>query len=139
MRFHVGRVVSVTGGTGAWALVLDVPMVDETGAIVAVDDVISPPAVNLEAYADTFLTLMSGLGAGEISATELPRRGRHPMVTDGVDSEIAEGFLASFTHAHSEISRAAIGVASPSIPTVPASVDSPPNILTPGAFGIYPI
>jgi hypothetical protein len=38
---------------------------------------------------------------------------------------------------HAEISDAEIAYASATVPTVPSSVDDPPNVLTPRHFGIY--
>ena len=139
MSFHTGLVTAVSGSTGAWAVTVDSPMIDKSGASIAIGDYVSPPAVNADRYASKLLDLFEELGAGEMTSDiyRLPRALRHPLISDGVQTTLQGGFLSKFTEAHAEISNSAIAYAPTAAPSVPATVDDTPNILVPRNFGIY--
>lgn len=134
-------ITAVSGGTGAWALTVEVPLLDSDGASVAIGDFISPAAVGIANYRETFLQLFDALGAGENvspASGDTPRRLRHPFISDGAQIGITGKFLADFLRANPEIEDGAFSYLPVTSPTLPASVDLPPNVLTPRAFGIYP-
>lgn len=138
-KFFTGLVVAlgVSQTSGAWDVVLAAPFVDSTGAAVAVGNYISPAASRLDAYRATFLRIMGQLGAGENVSTTESRRKRHPFVADGAAISITNAFLTQFIRAHSEIEDADFVSISVATPTVPATIDDPPNVLVPRNFGIY--
>jgi uncharacterized phage protein gp47/JayE len=138
--FHTALITNETGGTGAWVLTLDTPLIDADGVSVAVGDYISPAAVGLDEYGPTFVKLMGELGAGENctpGSGDTPRRLRHPFISDGAQIGITGKFRDSFLRAHPEIEEATFSYLPTSSPTVPASVDDPPNVLVPRNFGLY--
>jgi uncharacterized phage protein gp47/JayE len=137
------RTVLITahsGSSGAWVLTLDVPLVDSDGTSVAVGDYISPAAVGISKYRESFLALMGTLGAGELvtpASGDTPRRLRHPFISDGAQIGITGRFLTDFTRLHAEIENAAFSYLPTSTPTVPGNPDAKPNVLVPRHFGIY--
>jgi uncharacterized phage protein gp47/JayE len=137
------RTVLITGksgGTGAWVLTLDVPLLDSDGASVAVGDYISPAAVGIGAYRDTFLRLFGSLGAGELVdplSGDTPRRLRHPFISDGAAIGITGKFRDSFIRSHPEIEDGEFSYLPTSTPTVPNDPDELPRVLVPRNFGIY--
>lgn len=142
MQFRTGLVVAVDPASvsGTWILTLQDPFVDSTNTTIAVGDYISPPAERMDAYASTMLDLFEVLAPGEntADANRLPRAQRNPTVADGgADSQITAAFVAKLIRDHDEISDAETSYAPLTIPTVPASVDDPPNVLVPRHFGIY--
>lgn len=141
MTFHIALVLSATQDFTEWDITVDIPLVDADGNLVAVGDFICPPAVNMSGYRTTFLALMNALGAGENvtpGSADLPRRLRHPDTTDGVQMSVTSQFLGSFQRRHPEISAASFLYATPTSPSVPASVEDRPNILIPRHFALYP-
>lgn len=136
-KFFVGLVVDVTGGSGAWALTLAAPFVDSTGTAIAIGDYVSPAASRLDAYRATFLRLMGALGAGENVVTTDSRRKRHPFVADGAAISITNAFLSDFIRAHAEIEDADFSSITIATPSVPGTIDDPPNVLVPRHFGVY--
>jgi uncharacterized phage protein gp47/JayE len=143
-QFRVFLIVEATetgAGTGVWDIELDKPLVDSDGEMVQVGDFVSPATQGYANYRETFLTLMGELGAGENTALAalLPRSKRHPFVEDGgAPIGITNAWLAQLIEAHNEITDASFTYRSATAPTVPASVDDNPNVLTPRHFGIYP-
>lgn len=138
-KFYTALITDHSGSAGAWVLTLDTPLVDSDGTSVAVGDYISPAAVNAESYGSTFVSLMGALGAGENvepDASDTPRRFRHPFITDGAQISITSKMLLDLRRAHSEIEEASFAHLPTSTPTVPSTVDDPPNILVPRHFGI---
>ncbi len=136
-KFFTGLVVAVSGSTGAWVLTLAAPFVDSTGTGIAVGDYISPAAANLDGYRLTFLRLMGKLGAGENVSTTESRRKRHPFVADGAPISITNVFLADFLRSHTEIEDGDFLGVTVSTPSIPATIDDPPNVLVPHHFGVY--
>jgi hypothetical protein len=120
---------------------LDRPLVGKDGVGPTVGDFISPNAQNLEAYGNTWVSLFSTLGTGEITSDVnlLPRSLRHPYSTDEDPHSITNASLARFATKHPEISDIEFGSAAQTSPTVPATVDDSPNVITPGKFAIYPL
>lgn len=141
-QFRVFLIVSAdetSPNSGVWDIGLDKPMVDSNGEMVQVADFISPAAQGYASYRETFLTLMGELGAGENVSTSDPRRKRHPFVADGgAPVSITNAWLSQFIEAHDEITDASFGHRGATTPTIPASIDDNPNVLTPRCFGIYP-
>jgi hypothetical protein len=137
LRFFTGLVTSVSGGTGAWELIFAAPFVDSTGAAIAAGDYISPAAAKLDGYRATFLRLMNNLGAGENVSTTESRRKRHPFVADGAPISITNAFLADFLRSHGEIEDGDFLAISVATPSIPATIDDPPNVLVPRHFGVY--
>jgi uncharacterized phage protein gp47/JayE len=138
-KFYTALVVDHSGSSGAWVLTLDAPFVDADGVSVAVGDYISPAAVNMGNYGKTFVALMGKLGAGENCAPlsgDTPRRLRHPFIADVPNSTIGGRLVNEWSRQHPEIEAATLAYAPTSTPTVPASVDTAPNILVPRHFGI---
>lgn len=132
------RLVTVVGGsTGAWQLTLDAPLTDSTNTIVAVGDYISPDAVNLEAYGETWTTIASAIGPTEATAdaNRLPRSLRHPKIADGNPAEPNARDLAAFYSNHAEITDADFGF--PQTLGLPVSVNTPPSIFVLADFGVY--
>jgi hypothetical protein len=141
MAFHRRRVTAQSGTAGAWLLTLDAPLVDSMNNVASVGDFISPAAVNAESYAKTWRSVMRSMGPGEMlspGSNRLPRASRHPKPTAKWPSALTIVQLNTFTSAHKEVSDCAWSYRSATEPTVPGSVDLPPNILVPNNFGIYP-
>ncbi len=142
MKFRVYTVLDVAGSAGAWDLKVDSPMVDSTNTRIAIDEYISPAAVNIEAYGNTLIDTFESLACGENTAdsNRLPRSLRHPYATDDVPEDLSQRLLDEHfsREKHPEITNLAITFCPTTTPTVPASVDDPPNILIPRHFGIYP-
>jgi hypothetical protein len=136
------RTVLITGksgGTGAWVLTLETPLIDSDGTTVAVGDFISPAAVGMANYRETFLRLMGALGAGENvtpGSGDTPRRLRHPFISDGAQIGITGKFLADFLRAHPEIEDGSFAYLPTVTPTVPGSVDDRPKVLVPRHFSV---
>jgi uncharacterized phage protein gp47/JayE len=142
MRFRVGLITAYDPASvsGSWILTLQDPLVDSTNTTIAVGDFISPAAERLDDYAATLLDEFEALGPGEntADANRLPRAQRNPTVAEGgPPSDLTEAFKARFIREHAEISNAVISYAPTTTPTVPASVDDPPNVLVPRHFGVY--
>lgn len=141
MKFYTATVVSHSGGTGAWVLTLDKPLVDDTGAIPATGDFISPAAVNIEKYGVTWLDIMEIIGPGEMvgsSDSRFNRSRRHPYVNNEFPANLDQAFYNRLQNEHKEMSGVSEKYASANTPTVPATIDLPPNIFVPQHFGIYP-
>lgn len=132
------RLVTVVGGSaGAWQLTLDAPLVDSTNTIVATGDYISPAAVNLEDYGETWTALAATLGPTECTAdaNRLPRSLRHPKIADGNTAEPGARDLATFYSKHPEITDVDFGFTQSL--GLPANVNTPPSIFVLEDFGVY--
>lgn len=138
-RFRAALVTAVSGSSGAWALTLDVPLVDSDGAAAAVGDFVSPAAANIVAYGATWVEIMRKLGPGENTsdANRLPRAKRHPYTSDESPSSLNLLALRSLVDAHAEIEDGDWSYRSATEPTVPVSVADAPNVLVPRHFGVY--
>jgi uncharacterized phage protein gp47/JayE len=139
-KFYTALVTAHSGATTAWVLTLDRPLVGKDGIGPAIGDYVSPDAQNLARYGETWVSLFGELGPGEITsdANRLPRSKRHPLVADEDPSSITAGVAAQrMKNKHSEITDIELGYAPTTTPTVPASVDDPPNILVPRHFAVY--
>lgn len=138
-RFYSALATAVSGASGAWVLTLEKPLSDLDGNTPQVGDYVSPSALTIDGYASSWVDLFRELGPGEntADADRLPRALRHPFPADERPHTINSITLLSFTSNHHEISDIAFGHAPQSSPTVPASADDAPNVLTPGRFAIY--
>jgi uncharacterized phage protein gp47/JayE len=156
-KFRTRLVIGVTGGTGAWVVTLESPLIGDTGAGPQVGDYVSPAAFNLETYGDAWVQLLQRFGPGENTsdAGRLPRAKRHPYVTDEDPTDITNTTLAQWSNgypeagdspAHAgfpeitgfELGQARVDTVVATTPTVPTTVDDPPNVLVPRHFAIYP-
>lgn len=142
MRFHVRTITTVGGSAGAWELTPDAPFVDSRGLTPDVGEWISPAAENLADYGATWIDLLERLGCGEnTSETSLIANGRalrHPFSSEGNRASLTMFQLKELMARHSEIEDISYSHRSKSAPTVPATVDDAPNVLTPRNFGVYP-
>lgn len=143
-KFYTALVIAQSGGTGAWVLTLDRPLVDSTGAgpvTVGTPDFICPASEGLEKYGAAWVELFRTLGPGEntADANRLPRAKRHPFVSDEDPCALTMTALMSFVRNFPEISDFEFGLRlpSPATPTVPGSVATAPNVLVPRRFAIY--
>jgi uncharacterized phage protein gp47/JayE len=147
-RFRTYLVTAAAGVQGAWDLTLDRPLLDSDNNPVAIGDYICPAATNIEAYGETWRGVMGSLGPGEntTAAARLPRAQRFPSVDDAEQSDLNTQLLVQFAGArddddnllHPEIRNVAYQDRTTSAATVPADVDTAPNVLTLDNFGIYP-
>jgi uncharacterized phage protein gp47/JayE len=137
--FVRGLIVSHTGGTGAWVCTLEAPLVDALGNEPAVGDYVSPGMENAEGYAESWVDLMEGLGTGEnITASGIaPRDSRRPFLADGPRSGMSTSELRQLEGRHIEMTDTTYSYRSATAPTVPASINTAPNIFVPNHFGIY--
>lgn len=139
-KFYTALVVSHSGGTGAWTLNLDRPLVGIDGALPQSGDYICPNAQNLSAYGDTWVGLFETLGPGEMTddyVDLLPRALRNPNAADEDPYAINTATLTRVAQYHPEITDLTLGYGPTVTPTIPASVDDPPNILVPRRFAVY--
>lgn len=138
--FYVATVVSHSAASPGWDLVLDRPLVDATGAIPTHGEYISPAAVNMDAYAATWLDMMEQLGPGEMvgsADSRFNRSRRHPYVNNEFPANLDQAFYNRFQQKHDEVSGVSELYASLNTPPVPATIDLPPNIFVPRHFGFY--
>lgn len=150
-KFRSRLVTAQSGGTGAWVLTLESPLIGDTGAGPQVGDYVCPEAFNLEAYGDTWVQLLQRFGPGEntTDAGRLPRAKRHPFVTDEDPTDITNTTLSQWSNGYPEsgdspahpgfpeITGFELGHASATTPTVPTAVDVPPNVFVPRHFAVY--
>lgn len=138
-EFVVRVVTGVTGGTGAWRITLDRPLIDGAGNGPEANDYVSPAATNIEAYGRTWVDIFGQLGPGENVTVSDNRRKRHPFEADGSRSSLTAVQLKQFAERHTEVLDYSWSYRSLSAPSVPALITDPPNILTLNRFGIYPL
>lgn len=143
-QFRVFTITDLPGAatSGSWDVTVDRPMTDSTGANPAAGDFISPAAERVLDYGKAWLAIMGTLGPGENTADparlQNGRGLRHPFVTSGPDSSLSFTLLRQLSDQFSEITSLAYSTGfDVSAPTVPATVDLPPNILRLTSFGIY--
>jgi len=134
-------VTAHSGATTAWVLTLEAPLVDAAGNEPAIGDYVSPGMENSEGYAKAWTDIMETLGAGEnISASGIaPRDNRRPFISDGPRSGLTSSELLAFQGKNVEITDSQYSYRSATSPTVPASINTAPNIFVPRRFGIYEI
>lgn len=137
-QFRIYSVVSFGGAAGARVLGLDKPLVDSSGASPQVGDFISPAAERLLDYGAAWLRLMGALGPGENTTdARLPRALRHPYITTGASASLSFQMLRDLSDQFSEMTQLTYSYVTVYDPTVPASVDDPPNVLRLVNFGVY--
>lgn len=141
-EFITRLVVSHSGSSGAWLLTFDRPMVDSRGNDIAAGDYISPAAANLSGYGKTFRELMAQLGPGE-NTSDANRIGdgrslRHPKLADKDPAHVGNTMLRKLQEAHPEIVDIESSNITTSTPSVPSTVQDPPNVLKLDNFGCYP-
>lgn len=139
-RFYTRLVTAVSGASPAWTLTLDAPLVDSKNNSPLAGEFISPAAVNMENYGNTWRSITNRLGPGENTsdANRIPRSKRHPFEDDGDwYSSLTIQQLKSMAINHPEIIDVSWSYRSTISPTVPALVSTAPNVLLPRHFGIY--
>jgi hypothetical protein len=138
-QFRTYSVIAVSGPAGARRLTVDRPMADSSGGSPQAGDYISPAAERLADYGAAWLNAMGELGPGENTAdvNRLPRALRRPYLSVGPGSSLSFPMLKQMSARFSEITSLSYGYANLYSPTVPASVQSPPNVLRLVHFGIY--
>lgn len=138
-KFYRRLITIVGGSSGAWVVTVDQPCVDQDNNLIAVGDFISPACVNADAYGSTWRDIMAKLGPGECTALayRLPRASRHPLTTSQDNPTLTTVQKKDFLNAFDEVTDCAYAYTSTTTPAVPASVDTPPNVLTLDNFGIY--
>ena len=136
-KFRTYLVTAVAGAATAWQLTLDSPLVDSTNTIVAVNDYISPAAVNIEAYGEKWAAIAGTLGPYEATsdANRLPRSLRHPKIADESPAVPGARELAQFFSDFTEITD--IDTSYAQTLSVPGSVATAPSILALKHFGFY--
>jgi hypothetical protein len=139
--FRTFTVVAHTGASGAWICTVDRNMVDSNGSGAAIGDYISPAMDNASGFAATWLASMEALGPSEMTtdAARLPRSYREPHPDVESPKSVSMLMLKRMIDKHPEITDSNFAYRSKTNPTVPGSVDSPPNILVTNHFGIYPL
>jgi uncharacterized phage protein gp47/JayE len=138
-KFRQYLVTAVTGGSGAWVLTLDRPLIADDGTLVATGDYISPAAVNSISYGTSWVNSLRAIGPAEntTDANRIPRAKRHPYIADQAPSDLTFLMLQSFRNGHPEVTDINWSARSATTPTVPASVASFVNVFVPQHFGIY--
>lgn len=138
--FLEAEVTAFSGSAGAWALVLDRPLVIGE-AQVSVGDYISPGAASIVTYGEEFLAQTNLLGPGENTSAgaRLPRALRRPFHSNGWGSSLNATQLKALSTNHPEILDFAWLYRSLSTPTVPSAPEDAPNVLVLRHLGIYPI
>jgi uncharacterized phage protein gp47/JayE len=140
LQFHSRLIISVTGSTGTWVITPDSPFVDTAGESAAAGAYISPDSANLAKYGADWVALLESLGCSENTTLvdSMPFALRRPYQSESGRIGLTMFQLKELMAAHSEIVDAAYTYRSVSTPTVPGSVDTAPNVLTPRHFGVYP-
>lgn len=140
-EFITRLVVSHSGSSGAWVLTFDRPLVDKRGNSVAAGDYISPSAANLQGYGETLRRLVAQLGPGE-NTSDANRIGdgrslRHPKLSDKDPAHIGNTLFRKLQEEHPEIVDIESSSVTTSSPSVPGTVEDPPNVLKLSHFGVY--
>lgn len=137
--FHTTTILSYTGSTGAWVLTVADPMVDEDGTLIATGDYISPSAIKMAEYGDTWRGILEAMGPGEDTTDpyRIPRASRKPLVSSTANPTLGVAQRKSLMGEHPEIVGVEYGYRSVTTPTVPGTSDQAPNVLTLDNFGLY--
>jgi hypothetical protein len=142
-KFYSALVVSVDPASvsGTWIVDLDRPLVGIDGVGPSAGDYVCPNAQRLTAYGDEWVNLFEALGPGEVTddPDRIPRALRNPNAADEDPYDVNGATLTTWKAKHPEVTNIGFGYSPVTTPTVPASVDDPPNILVPRHFAVYPI
>lgn len=138
-KFYTAMVLSHSGGTTAWVVNLDHPLVGRNGIGPQTGDYVSPAAHGLDGYGSAWVDLFRALGPGEATSdvNRIPRALRHPFVADEDPASVTTTSLLKLVDKFPEITAIAFGTAAVTTPTVPADTTVAVNILVPGNFGVY--
>jgi uncharacterized phage protein gp47/JayE len=137
--FTTALITAQTGSSGGWWITVDKPLIDSDNNTVAVGDYISPAATNLNDYGASWRDILESIGPGEntTDANRLPRAARHPLTSAEDSPALNASQTRRLQNAHEEIVDIAYGYRERTAPTVPASVDDAPNVLTIDNLGFY--
>lgn len=141
-KFQIALVVFSGGPAGTWTVRLDRALIGKNAAPPEPGDFICPAAFNLDRYGEEWVAFMGSMGPGENALSydpRLPRALRHPFITDEDPIDLNAVALTSIAQKFSEMTNIAYAFTSQTTPTVPATIDLPPNILVPQSFGVYPL
>jgi hypothetical protein len=142
---YTGKVVAVSGSSGAYLITLDTAFVG-----ISTGSYIWPACQNAQAYIDAVLGSFKLMGPGEktTNASLLIRAHRHPRPGASWPYSLGGHLPKAITDAQSEVSSAAFlhrtdgtttitGANSIVNPQVPATVTDPPNIFVPRHLAFY--
>ena len=141
---YQAKVLSYTGGAGAYVITIDQPFPNIAAAFAldaSAKPIIWPQAVNGPAYVAAFLAAMALMGPGEktSNAGVLSRGYRHPLPVNSWPYSLNATILKSLSNVGSEVLDVSYYSRSTTTPAIPGSVANPPNILVPRFIGFYPI
>lgn len=139
-KFRAFLVTAVSGAAGGWLISVEQPMVADDGTPVAPGDFICPAAVHSDAYGKSWISVMRKIGIGENTADagRLPRAQRQPSTADESPANVSFKTLKAFQQGNDEISDISVVYSSALSPTIPPLASSPPAVLVPRHFAIYP-
>ena len=138
MNFVTRLVTDFSEAASVWTVELESPMVDALGNAPS-SGLLSPGMENAQSYADSWVSIVEGLGCGEniSGSVQAPRDSRRPFVTDGPPSGVTTSELLAFQSRNPEITNLEYSYINEAAPIVPSSIDEPPHCFVPLHFGIY--
>lgn len=139
--FISSTITSVSGSAGAWVIGLNTALTS-SGNDVAIGDFISPSCTFRDTYRSSILTGFNNLGPGENTADvqRLFRAARKPAATrssTSYPSDVGVLILNTLTDSSTEIVDADYAYRSKQTPTVPALIQTAPNVLQLRNLGFY--
>lgn len=134
--FVESTITAYSGSTGAWVLTLSTPLTKE-GINVAVGDFISPSCTNANEYVSNLINKFDALAPGENTSNPNINTGsrgaRRPVAQDSITNSI----LANLANEFDEIQDFGYSYRLKSNPTIPANVETAPNVLVLRHLGFY--
>jgi len=130
------KVVSHSGSAGAYTITIDTPFTD-----IAIGDLITPQARNIDTYFDAVLSQFASLGPGEKTdlAGLLPRALRQPLTSQSWPAAIGPSVLKFLVSTGDEILDVAYLYRSDTTPDLPTLITDPPFVLVPQGIAFYPL
>lgn len=126
---------------GTYNITLDTPFVSSTGVAVAVNDYVFPAAVNTQAYVTALLNYFATLGPYEKTTTAglLPHAYRLPRYYESWDYTLGAKALRAISNAGNEVLDVGWGYQNggTTVPALPATILSGPNVFVPSQIGFY--
>jgi uncharacterized phage protein gp47/JayE len=135
LEFIQASIVSFSSmGAGSWDLTLDIATTDMAAGMA-----VSPAAENMADYGESYVAKLNAMGPGENTALPglLPRSYRQPLSADSYTYNLTSSMLTSIQTANTEIADLEYHYRTAEYPTVPASINTAPNIFVPRHFAIY--
>lgn len=133
-------VLTASGSAGAYVVTIDTPFPNVT-ASGGTGSLIFPDATNMQTYVDALLDAFALMGPGEktSNATVLGRAFRHPPPQISWPYSLGASQLKAIESTGDEVLDTDYYYRSATTPTVPGSINDPPNILVPRNLAFYPI